>query len=83
MQKQKRQRKYGASYFSYNLRDGVCGTCSGTGKVNLDIQYLPDMELTCPDCQGKRYSEETLEILWNERNIADVLDLNIEKALEN
>lgn len=80
--KEAKKRKFTASYFSYNLKDGVCQTCSGTGKINLDIQYLPDMELTCPDCQGKRYSKEVLEVLWNDMNIADILDLTVEKALE-
>ena len=80
--KEAKKRKFNASYFSYNLKDGVCKTCSGTGKVNLDIQYLPDMELTCPDCQGKRYSKEVLEVLWNGMNIADILNLTVEKALE-
>lgn len=77
-----KRKKYNASYFSYNLKTGVCPTCSGTGKVNLDIQYLPDMELTCPDCSGKRYSEEVLEITWNDKNIADILDLTVEEAIE-
>lgn len=76
------ERKYDAGQFSYNLKSGACPTCGGTGVVTLDIQYLPDMELVCPDCGGKRYSEEMLKIKLRGKNIADVLGLTVEDAME-
>ncbi|MDO4628935.1 MAG: excinuclease ABC subunit UvrA [Planctomycetia bacterium] len=77
-----KKRRYDAGRFSYNLKSGACPTCGGAGTVTLDIQYLPDMELTCPDCGGKRYSDQTLEIYWNGLNIAEILDLTVEEAEE-
>ncbi len=72
---------YTASRFSYNVKSGACPTCNGTGTINLDIQYLPDMEETCPTCEGRRYNEETLKIKWHGYTIADVLGLSIKDAL--
>ena len=72
---------YTASRFSYNVKSGACPTCNGTGTINLDIQYLPDMEETCPTCEGRRYNEETLKIKWHRYTIADVLGLSIKDAL--
>lgn len=71
-----------ASYFSFNLKSGACPTCTGTGEISLDIQYLPDMDLTCPDCNGKRYSENVLAVKWNTLTISDVLDLQIDQAVD-
>lgn len=76
------ERGFDAGYFSYNMKTGACPTCGGTGQVSLDIQYLPDMELVCPDCGGKRYTEDVLSLRWNGRSIADVLELTVEDALE-
>lgn len=69
-----------AGRFSYNLKEGACPTCGGTGEISLDIQYLPDMDLLCPTCEGRRYNPETLEVLWEGYSIADVLDLSVEEA---
>ncbi|WP_288531394.1 excinuclease ABC subunit UvrA [uncultured Secundilactobacillus sp.] len=70
-----------ASRFSYNLKGGACPTCGGTGVINLDIQYLPDMAETCPTCHGRRYNPETLAVKWQGYNIADVLDLGVTEAI--
>ena len=70
-----------SSHFSYNVKAGACPTCGGTGVINLDIQYLPDMQQTCPTCHGRRYNPEVLKIKWHERSIADLLDLDVDSAL--
>ncbi len=70
-----------AAIFSYNVKAGACPTCGGTGVINLDIQYLPDMQQTCPTCHGRRYNPEVLKIKWHERSIADLLDLDVDTAL--
>lgn len=66
--------------FSYNLQDGACPTCNGTGEVNLDIQFLPDMQEICPACHGDRYNKDVLKIKWQGYSIADILKLNIEDS---
>ena len=75
-------RNMNAGYFSYNLKSGVCSTCAGTGEISLDIQYLPDMDIKCPDCNGKRYSKEVLSVKWKGFNIAEILELSIDEAIE-
>jgi excinuclease ABC subunit A len=74
-------RGYTASHFSYNVKQGACPTCGGTGQIGLDIQYLPDMQEVCPTCGGKRYKPEVLELRWHDRNIAELLDLSVDAAL--
>ena len=76
------ERGFDAGYFSCNMKTGACPTCGGTAQVSLDIQSLPDMELVCPDCGGKRNTEDVLSLRWNGRSIADVLELMVEDALE-
>lgn len=75
------QRGYTASNFSYNVAAGACPTCGGTGQINLDIQYLPDMQQKCPECGGRRYKPEILDVRWHGYNIADLLDLAVDEAL--
>lgn len=75
-----RERGWNPGRFSYNLKEGACPTCGGTGEISLDIQYLPDMDLVCPTCGGKRYNPQTLEVLWEGYSIADVLALSVEEA---
>ena len=78
--KEAKKRKWDAGHFSYNLKSGACPTCGGTGIVSLDIQYLPDMEMVCPDCGGMRYAPETLSVKWNNMSVADVLALSVDAA---
>ncbi|MFD1431618.1 excinuclease ABC subunit UvrA [Lacticaseibacillus yichunensis] len=75
------ERGYTASDFSYNVAAGACPTCGGTGTINLDIQYLPDMQTVCPTCGGRRYAQKVLEVRWHDRSIADLLDLSVDEAL--
>lgn len=80
--KEAKEKGWDAGYFSYNLKSGACPKCGGTGEISLDIQYLPDMDLICPDCEGKRYSNETLSIKWRGLNIAEVLDLSVDDSID-
>lgn len=75
-----KEKKYTPSYFSYNNKQGGCPTCGGTGEISLDIQYLPDMVETCPTCGGKRFNQRILQVKWQGRSIADVLDLDVDQA---
>ncbi len=72
---------YTASNFSYNVKAGACPTCGGTGAINLDIQYLPDMQDVCPTCHGQRYTPEVLKIHWRGKSIADILAPAVDDAL--
>ncbi len=76
------QQQFTASHFSYNVTAGACPTCGGTGQISLDIQYLPDMQQTCPDCGGRRYRPEVLRVLWHGYSIADILALDVDTALK-
>lgn len=73
---------YTASYFSYNNKQGACPTCGGTGVVTLDIQFLPDMQQVCPDCNGDRYCQEIQEVKWHGYSIVDLLKLDVRAALK-
>ncbi len=75
-------RKYDASKFSFNLRGGRCETCRGDGALKIEMHFLPDIYVTCPECKGKRYNKEILEILWKDKTIADVLAMSVEEALQ-
>ncbi|WP_416353216.1 excinuclease ABC subunit UvrA [Agrilactobacillus fermenti] len=75
------QRQYTASYFSYNLKYGACPTCGGTGTIDLDIQYLPEIQQICPACHGKRYNPDILAVKWQGYSIADILALSVTEAL--
>lgn len=73
-------KKFTPTYFSYNNKQGACPNCGGTGVITLDIQYLPDMVQTCPVCHGNRYKKEILEIEWQGKNIAEILDMSVKEA---
>lgn len=75
-----RQRGYGASRFSFNVRGGRCEKCQGGGSVKIDMHFLNDIYVPCDACQGRRYNRETLEVTYKGQNIAQVLDMNVEDA---
>jgi excinuclease ABC subunit A len=77
-----RVRGYSASRFSFNAEGGRCETCKGQGVVKLEMNFLPDTLVPCEDCGGKRYNPQTLEVLYNEKSIGDVMELTIEEAAE-
>jgi len=74
-------RKYDAAKFSFNLRGGRCETCRGDGALKIEMHFLPDVYMPCPDCGGKRYNKEILEITWRDKTVADVLAMSVEEAL--
>ena len=71
-----------AGAFSYNTGKLRCPTCDGTGQVSLDVQFLPDVDVPCPDCRGSRYSGETDAITWNGHTLAQLMAMSIDEALD-
>ncbi len=76
-----KQRGYKPSHFSFNVEGGRCDTCQGEGEIKVEMQFMADIYLRCESCNGKRFKQEVLEVEYNEKNIADVLDLTVEQAL--
>jgi excinuclease ABC subunit A len=77
-----RVRGYKPGRFSFNVRGGRCENCQGDGTIKIEMNFLPDVYITCDVCQGQRFNRETLEIRYKGKNIADVLDMTIEEAAE-
>lgn len=77
-----KQRGYKPSNFSFNVEGGRCETCEGEGEIKVEMQFMADIFLECESCHGKRFKQETLEVEYNGKNIADVLDMTIEDALD-
>ncbi len=75
-------RGYKAGRFSFNVKGGRCETCGGTGYKTIEMNFLPDVYVECPDCNGKRYNRETLEVRYKGKSISDVLNLTVEQALD-
>lgn len=73
-------RGYKPGRFSFNVKGGRCETCEGNGVLKIEMHFLPDVYVTCSECQGSRYNRETLSILYRGKNIADVLAMSIEEA---
>jgi excinuclease ABC subunit A len=75
-------RGYKPGRFSFNVKGGRCEACSGQGQNRIEMQFLPDIYVPCEICKGARYNRETLQVTYKGKNIAEVLDLSIEEALE-
>ena len=73
-------RGYKPGRFSFNVKGGRCETCEGNGVLKIEMHFLPDVYVTCSECRGSRYNNETLSILYRGKNIADVLAMSIEEA---
>jgi excinuclease ABC subunit A len=77
-----RVRGYSASRFSFNAEGGRCETCKGQGVIKLEMNFLPSSYVPCEDCHGRRYNPQTLEVLYNEKSIGDVMEMTIEEAAQ-
>ena len=77
-----RMRGYSASRFSFNAEGGRCESCKGQGVIKLEMNFLPEALVPCEDCGGRRYNPQTLEVLYNEKSIGDVMEMTIEEAAE-
>ena len=77
-----KQRGYTPGTFSFNAGHGRCPTCTGSGFEHVEMQFLSDVWLRCPDCNGKRYRPEVLELQWKGMSVADVLELTVNEALD-
>ena len=77
-----KERGYGPGRFSFNVEGGRCEACQGDGVVKVEMHFLPDIYVPCDVCLGKRYNRETLEITYKGKNIAQILDLTVEAAME-
>ncbi|HOV16863.1 MAG TPA: excinuclease ABC subunit UvrA [Candidatus Cloacimonadota bacterium] len=75
-------RGYNAGRFSFNVKSGRCEACEGAGLKQIEMHFMPDIYVTCEVCKGKRYNKETLNIRYKGKNIADVLDMDVQEAIE-
>ena len=76
-----RQRQMTARQFSFNVSGGRCERCEGAGTLTVKMHFLPDVEVTCPACRGRRFKPETLAVKYRDHDIAQVLELTVEEAL--
>lgn len=75
-------RGYKAGRFSFNVKGGRCENCQGDGVIKIEMHFLPDVYIQCPECHGKRYNREALEIKYKDKTISDVLEMTAEQACE-
>ena len=75
-------RGYKPGFFSFNVEGGRCEVCEGEGEITVGMQFMADVHLPCDNCNGKRYKSETLEVEYRGKNIADILEMDIESALD-
>ena len=77
-----RSRGYKPGRFSFNVIGGRCENCQGDGQIKIEMNFLPDVYITCDVCKGTRFNRETLEVMWKGKNISQVLNMTIDEALE-
>lgn len=81
-QQSAKQMGFPASYFSFNAEGGRCEECKGEGVINIEMQFMADIAITCEECHGKRFKRDVLEIEYRGKNIFDVLDMTVNQAIE-
>ena len=74
-------RGYKPGRFSFNVKGGRCESCEGDGIIKIEMNFLPDVYVTCEVCKGARYNRETLEIKYKNKNIAEILNMSVEDSL--
>ena len=77
-----RSRGYTAGRFSFNIKGGRCEACQGDGIIKVEMNFMPDVYVTCEECQGRRFNKETLDITYKGKNISDILNMTVEEALQ-
>ena len=77
-----KERGYAPGQFSFNVKGGRCESCRGGGSIKLEMNFLPDVWITCDICEGKRYTRETLEVTWKGKNIHDILEMPVSVAVQ-
>lgn len=80
--KEAKVRGYKSGRFSFNVKGGRCEACQGEGQVKIEMQFMPDVYITCEVCEGKRYNSETLEVHYKGKSIADILHMTVDEATE-
>jgi len=80
--KEAQLRGYKVGRFSFNVKGGRCEKCQGEGQIKIEMHFLPDVMVECDACHGARYNEQTLEVLYKGKNIAEVLDMSVGEAME-
>lgn len=80
--KEAKLRGYSVGRFSFNVRGGRCEKCQGEGEIKIEMHFLPDIMVKCDACKGRRYNEQTLEIEYKGKNIAQVLDMSVDESIE-
>jgi len=76
-----KRRGYAPGRFSFNVKGGRCETCQGDGTIKIQMQFLPDVYVKCEECTGGRFNEDTLQVRYKGKTIAEVLDMTVEEAL--
>ena len=77
-----KSRGYKPAHFSFNVEGGRCETCQGEGFITIEMQFMADVKLKCESCGGKRFKQEVLDVKYHENDIADILDMTVEEAIE-
>lgn len=82
MTKEAQVRGYDVGRFSFNVKGGRCEECRGDGVIKIEMNFLPDVYVECEECKGKRYNKDTLEVLYKGHNIAEILDMDVNRAAD-